>query len=151
MHMLVLVSGMPLVYSGAECRVLQHRLQATNVSIVCAIDGHNHSLSQYVQCCLLIPPLISLQDSTVRQTPCPLPTGAAVGNDAGAVDPPTQGTVRDWTCVLRLGWHWVHEVGGPLGPQLVHTNEYRECTTTDVHTVQLCISNFRLTYGIDCL
>ena len=72
--MLVLVSGMPLVCSGAERRV--------------------HSLSQYVQCCLLIPPLTSLQNSSVSQTPCPLPIGAAVGADAGAVDPPTQGAVQ---------------------------------------------------------
>ena len=92
--MLVLVSGMSLVYSGAEHRVLQQHLQTTGVLIVGAIGGHNHSLSQYVQCCLLIPPLTSLQNSSVRQTPCPLSTGAALGADAGAVDPPTQGAVQ---------------------------------------------------------
>ena len=40
------------------------------------------------------PHLTPLQDSSVRQTPCPLPTGAAVGVDGGAVDPPTQGAVH---------------------------------------------------------
>ena len=49
------------------------------------------------------PHLTSLQDSSVRQTPCQsvrsqvgaFPTGAAaVGGDGGAVDPPTQGTVQ---------------------------------------------------------
>ena len=92
--MLLLVSGMSLVYSGAERRVLQQHLQTTGVLIVGAIGGHNHSLSQYVQCCLLIPPRTSLQNSSVRQPPCPLPTGAAVGADEEVVDPPTQGTVQ---------------------------------------------------------
>ena len=97
--MLVLVSGMPLVCSGAERRVLQQHLQTTGVLIVGAVGGHNHSPSRYVQCCLFLPPLTSLQNSSVRQTPCPLPTGAAVGDDGGAVDPPIQGAV--------------HEVGAP--------------------------------------
>ena len=94
MRMLVLVSGMPLVYSGAERRVLQQHLQTTGVLIVGAIGGHNHSLSQYVQCCLLIPPLSSLQDSSVRQTFYPLPTVDAGGSDGRAVDPSTQGAVQ---------------------------------------------------------
>ena len=49
------------------------------------------------------PHLAPMQDSSVRQTPCPLPTGAAVGADGGAVEPPTQGAVWAWTRVLRLG------------------------------------------------
>ena len=40
------------------------------------------------------PHLTPLQDSSVRQTPCLLPTGAAVGVDGGAVDPLTQGAVH---------------------------------------------------------
>ena len=54
------------------------------------------------------PHLTLLQDSSVGQTPCQsvssqvgsFPTGAVVGVDGGAVDPPTQGEEQ---CVLRLG------------------------------------------------
>ena len=45
------------------------------------------------------PHLTPLQDSSVRQTPCPLPTGAAAGGDGRTVEPPTQGAVWAWTCV----------------------------------------------------
>ena len=51
-----------------------------------------------------------LQDSSVRQTPCPILTGAAVGVDGGAVDPPTQGAVKGvdlrveiWIVLLYVG------------------------------------------------
>ena len=54
-----------------------------------------------VQCCFLCH-LTSLQDSSVGQTSCQsvrsqlgaFPTGAAVGGDGRAVDPPIQGAVQ---------------------------------------------------------
>ena len=60
----------------------------------------------------------------MRLTPCPLPTGVAVGADEEAVDPPAQGAVQGvdlcvetWIALVT----WVHEEGGPLRPQLIHT------------------------------
>ena len=65
--------------------------------------AQQHSTTEVTVMQQATPHLTPLQDPSVRENPCFLPTGAAVGVDGGAVEPSTPGAVWAWTCVLRLG------------------------------------------------